>query len=329
MRTLFLSEKEVKELLTMKEAIESVESAFKEKGKGEVQMPPKTYIFLEEYQGDFRVMPAYVRRLCAAGVKIVNVHPNNPTTCDLPTVMATMILLDPKNGAPISFMDAKWITSMRTGAAGGIAVKHLARKDSRVVGLVGAGVQARFQLVALREVLPEIEEVRVADKIKACSERCAKEMAKRLELNVRAVESDEQAVRGADIIVTVTPVRSPIVMDEWIDPGTHINAMGADAPGKEELDPMILKRAKIVIDDWDQAVHSGEVNVPISKGVITREDIYGELGEIVCGKKEGRTSPDEITIFDSTGLAIQDVATAWTIYQRAKDLGVGKYITLF
>lgn len=313
----------------MKEAIETVESAFKEKGKGEVQMPPKTYIFFEEYQGDFRVMPAYVKRLCAAGVKIVNVHPNNPTTCDLPTVMATVILLDPTNGAPISFMDAKWITSMRTGAAGGIAVKHLARKDSRIVGLVGAGVQAPFQLMALREVMPKIEEVRVADKIKARSEQCAEEMGERFELNVRAVESDEQAVRGADIVVTVTPVRSPIVMNEWVGAGTHINAMGADAPGKEELDPAILKRAKIVIDDWDQAVHSGEVNVPISRGAIKKEDIHGELGGIICGKKEGRTSPDEITIFDSTGLAIQDVATAWTIYQRAKDQGIGEYFTLF
>jgi alanine dehydrogenase len=132
----------------------------------------------------------------------------------------------------------------------------------------------------------------------------------------------------ADIVCTVTPSRNPIVMKEWIKPGTHLNTIGADAPGKEELDPKILKSAKIVIDNWAQASHSGEINVPLSKGIISRDDIYAELGEIVVGKKSGRENDAEITIFDSTGLAIQDISCAKLAYDQAQNLKLGRFIQL-
>mgnify|MGYP000144319111 CR=1 FL=1 len=329
LKVLLLTRAEVEKVINMKETIKVVEEAFKEKGLGLVDMPPKTYIFFPKYDGDFRVMPAYLKGMDIAGVKVVNVHPKNPRTHNLPTVMATIVLLDPKTGAPLSIMDGTLITAYRTGAAGGIAAKYLARKESEVVAIIGAGVQGRMQLMALTEVMENIKEVRVYDIRKEASVEYAKEMSEKLGLNVRASESAKDAVADADIIVTATPSREPIVMNEWLKQGVHINAIGADAPGKEELDPMILKRAKIVVDDYEQASHSGEINVPLSKGVISMKDIYAELGEIVSGKKPGRTNDLEITVFDSTGLAIQDVATAWMVYNKAKERELGTWIELF
>jgi alanine dehydrogenase len=328
MKILLLTKKDVEQLLPMGEVIEAVESAFKEKILGRVQMPAKLYLFYGKYSGDLRTMPSYLEQLDISAVKVVNVHPENPKKYGLPTVMATIILVNPKNGAPLAIMGGTRVTSMRTGAAGGVAAKYLARKDSKVVGLVGAGAQARTQLMALKEVLKRIEEVRVTDIIRASREKYAEEMSEKLGLNVKAVDNIKDAVRGADVVVTVTPTRVPIVKSGWIGAGTHINAIGADAPGKEELDPELLKRAKIVVDDWEQASHSGEINVPLAAGIITKEKIWAEIGEIVAGLKLGRTSPDEITVFDSTGLAIEDAVTAELAYKKALAKKIGRFIEI-
>ncbi|MEM2679373.1 MAG: hypothetical protein QXU01_03020, partial [Candidatus Hadarchaeales archaeon] len=142
-------------------------------------------------------------------------------------------------------------------------------------------------------------------------------------------DDTERAVRNADIVITTTPSRKPIVMNEWITEGVHINAIGADAPGKQELDPAILRRAKVVVDDIEQASHSGEINVPISQGLFKKSQIYAELGEIVTGRKPGRESKDEITVFDSTGLAVQDIATDWLVYRKALERGIGREMEIF
>ena len=329
MSVLILSNEDVKKVIDMKEVIDVVEEAFKEKALGYVEMPPKIYLTFETYNGDLRVMPAYLRRKGIAGVKIVNVHPDNPKKYNLPTVMAIIELVDPKMGAPLALMDGTLITAYRTGAAGGIAVKYLARKSSEIVAIIGAGTQARTQLLAISKVLKDIKEVRVYDIIREKAKAFI-EYVSNIIPDAKAVASDniEQAVRGADIVITVTPSRKPIVMKEWIGEGVHINAIGADAPGKEELDPGILKRAKIIVDDYEQAMHSGEVNVPLSKGILSREDIYAELGEIVSGLKPGREDEREITVFDSTGLAIQDVATAWYVYNKAVRMNIGSRIKM-
>ena len=324
MRVLLIPRKDVERIVSMKEVMEVVEEAFKAKGLGEVVMPPKVYVNFPK--GDFRVMPCYFPALGFGGVKIVNVHPENPEKYGLPTVMAVILLLDPETGKPVAIMDGTWITDMRTGAAGGIAAKYLARKDSKIVGMVGAGAQARTQLLALNEVF-EIEEVRVCARTLAEAEEF-KEKMEYLGLNILPKENVEDVVKGCDILVTTTPVTTPIVKNEWISEGMHINAIGADAPGKEELDPKILKRAKIVVDDFEQACHCGEVNVPLTKGIISEEDIYAELGEIIAGKKLGRLNDEEITIFDSTGLAIQDLATATLVYKKAKASNLGFEIEL-
>ena len=310
--------------------MEAVESAFKEKGLKRVQMPAKIYLFYKKYNGDLRTMPSYLEELDTSAVKIVNVHPDNRKKYNLPTVMAVIVLINPENGAPIAIMGGTTVTDMRTGAAGGVAAKYLARKDSKIVGLVGAGAQARTQLMALLEVYKRLEEVRVWSRSKETKQKFVAETEPIYGhlCKITAVETIKEAVEGADIVVTTTPSRQPLIMNTMVSSGTHFNCIGADAPGKEELDPAILKRAKIVVDDWEQASHSGEINVPLSQGIITKENIWAEIGEIVAGLKPGREKPDEITVFTSTGLAIQDAVTAKIAYDKAIEKKIGRWIKI-
>ena len=331
MKTLLLSEKEVEQLLSMDEVMEAVESAFKEKGLGRVQMPAKPYLFYARYNGDLRVMPSYLEKFDISAVKIVNVHPNNRAKFGLPTVMATIVLINPRNGVPIAIMGGTSITNMRTGATGGIAAKYLAKNNPKIVGFIGAGTQAKTQLMALLTLYGKLDEVRVWSRTKETRDNFATEIQQKYPnkiANVVCVEKVKDAVKGADIVVTTTPSRKPLVLDPWVDPGVHFNCIGADAPGKQELDPAILKRAKIVIDDWDQASHSGEINVPLAKGIITKQNIWAEIGEIVAGLKPGRTSQEEITVFTSTGLAIQDAVTAELVYRKASEKEIGQFVEI-
>jgi alanine dehydrogenase len=317
---LWLNKNEVESLLDMKGTLKVVEEAFRQHGLKKVQMPPKLYLFFKKHNGDLRTMPAYLEEQDITGVKIVNVHPDNPKK-GFPTVMALVILNSTETGAPVAIMDGTYLTDMRTGAAGGVAVKYLARKNSKIVGFVGSGNQAKTQLLAISEVI-DIEEVKATSTSEKSTLAFKNEMEKRIGCSITPKKSIRE-VCDCDILVTTTPSRAPIVMNEWISEGTHINAIGADAPGKEELDPDILKRARIVVDDIPQASHSGEVNVPLSKKLIAEKDICCEIGEVVAGKKKGRTKDSDITVFDSTGLAIQDVATADLVYRKALKANMG------
>jgi alanine dehydrogenase len=329
METLILSEENVKKVLSLEEVTDAVESAFRMKGLGHAQMPPKQYLFLNKYNGDLRTMPAYLEENDAVAVKVVNSHPENRKRHGLPTVMATIILIDPQTGAPEAIMGGTWITALRTGAAGAIAAKYLANPNPKTIGIVGAGTQARTQLMGLQLVFKKIEEVRVWDRTEKAASKYAEEMkSKYNQSNIYPVKGIKEAVQGADIIVTATPSRKPLVSAEWVDEGTHINCIGADAPGKQELDPAILLKSKIVVDDWSQSCHGGEINVPLAKGIIDKEDIWGDICEIVAGLKPGRTSPDEITVFTSTGLAIQDAATANVAYQKALKQKLGESVDI-
>jgi alanine dehydrogenase len=240
-------------------------------------------------------------------------------------VLATIILCDPDNGYPLAFIDGTHITTMRTGAGGGIAVKYLARQDSSVIGMIGAGTQAKTQLLAISEVLPRIEEVKVFDARPEASLRYVQEMSAELGINIHSVKTVQEATE-AHVIVTTTPSTEPIVKEQFIRPGTHINAIGADAKGKQELAGELLKKGKIIVDDIEQASHSGEINVPLSEGVIEVEQIYGTLGEVVANIKRGRESDQEITIFDSTGLAIHDLICAKLAYQKASGKDTTRFI---
>ena len=323
---IWLNRKEVESLLDMKGTLKVVEEAFRQHGLKKVQMPPKLYLYFKNHNGDLRTMPGYLEEQDITGVKIVNVHPDNPKI-GLPTVMALVILNSTETGAPLAIMDGTYLTDMRTGAAGGVAVKYLARKNAKTVGFVGTGNQARSQLMAINEII-DINEIKAT----SASEKQTLAFKDDMELKIECEITPEKTIRqvcDCDILVTTTPSRQPIVMNEWICEGTHINAIGADAPGKEELDPMILKRSKVIVDDIQQASHSGEVNVPISKGSLSVNDIFGELGEVITGKKKARTNDSDITVFDSTGLAIQDVATADLVYRKAIEANKGMKLQQF
>ncbi|MBM3149508.1 MAG: alanine dehydrogenase [Chloroflexi bacterium] len=315
MPTIFLARKDVKELLNMKEILEAVEQAFRDHAVGKAAMPPKAYLSLE--QGDLRAMPAAVSG--AAGMKWVNSHPQNPSR-GLPTVMAVLIVNDPATGYPLAVMDATDLTAYRTGATAAIAAKYLARKDSHTLGIVGAGKQAYTQLMAHAEMF-DLKLVKVFDLSPAATQKFVQSFP---EFTIQAT-SLEDAV-AADILCTLTPAREPVVKKEWVKPGTHINAVGADGPGKQELDPLILKEAMMVVDNMEQAVNGGEINVPLKKGVYSTDQVYATLDEVVAGKKTGRGETKAVTVFDSTGLAIEDIAVASLVYKKARALS--KYLTM-
>ena len=324
-KTLILDQKSIKQLVDIKGAIKAVEEAFKEYGKKRVLMPAKIYVHLDKYKGDFRAMPGYIEKLDKCVLKWVNVHPANKKL-GLPAVMAINILSDPRSGFPLCIMDATYATSLRTGAAGAVAAKYLARSDSRVVGMIGCGVQAQTQLAGILELF-KIKEVKVWDRSPAATKKFIKSM-KRTNLSLTVAKTVKECVGKSDIVITTTPSRKPLLKLKWLKKDTHINAIGADAQGKQELDIDILKKAKVVVDAWEQAAHSGEINVGIKKKMLSKKDIYADIGEIVSGKSEGRSNKDEITVFDSTGLAIQDVAIANFIYKAALKKKIGKKIKI-
>ncbi|MDR4499444.1 MAG: hypothetical protein MRK02_16225 [Candidatus Scalindua sp.] len=325
-----ITAKDVQSVLSYPLSLKTVEAAFKAFGQGKAYQPPKSYLTFKD--GDLRSMPAYINapNMNIAGIKSVTVHPDNHKKFGLPTVMATILLTDPKNGSNIAVLDGTYITNMRTGAAGGVATKYLSRKESKVMALIGAGMQARTQLEHIM-LTRKLKEVRVHARSEKSMVRFCREMSKVYPAITFLPEPDgKKACLGADIITTTTTARIPIIRKSWINPGTHINGIGADAEGKQELETSLTKSCKIVIDEWLQASHSGEINVPISKGKLKKRDIHAELGEIVAGKKKGRTADDEITLFDSTGLAIQDVSTAYVVYQiLMKKQKKPKHIRLF
>ncbi len=298
----------------MKDCMAATEDAFRYYGKGKVQMPPKSYLYFKNYVGDLRCMPAYIPELGAAGIKAVNVHPEN-RHAGLPTVMATILLIDPKTGFPLAVMDGTHVTNMRTGAAGGIAIKYLAKERCKKIAFIGAGNQAMTQLEAAMLARPKLSHTSVFDLDKSKALSFARHCQEKFGLSATVSESVHDACSGTDIINTTTSSRKPIVMLKDVPQGAHINAIGADARGKQELDAKILKAAKVVIDDWEQASHSGEINVPISKGKFSRKNVAGEMGKVVAKNTKIRKSDDDITVFDSTGLAIQDLVTAWHVYQ--------------
>ncbi len=326
MDILFLNQKDVKKILDMSSAIEVNEDAFLQHGLGNVQMPVKSYLYMHEHNGDLRTMPAFIENQDICGVKVVNVHPGNQRV-GLPTVMAVVLLNSTSTGAPLAMMEASYLTDVRTGAAGGIAAKYLARKDSHVIGMIGAGHQAHTQLLALSQMF-DIKHVKVTSADMEESEMFERDIKSQLDCEF-TLTMDIEKVCDCDILVTTTPVRKPLVRREWIKPGTHINAVGADAKGKQELDHELLLHSKVIVDDVPQASHSGEVNVAISEGFMKVDDIYCELGQVISGVCQGRQSDEEITIFDSTGLAIQDVATANHVYIKALQKNIGKKLEIF
>ena len=320
--SLILTGAEILQILDMDLALEAAEAAFRAYGEGRANMPPKSYLQLAK--GDFRAMYGALKldeEIC--GLKWVNVHPENPAR-GLPTVMAKIILNDPETALELADMDGTYITNYRTGAAGGLAARYLARPEAATLGVLGAGVQARMQVAAVLKVRA-ISRITIYNRTLSRAQALGEELASRCNVQVTVATEPRDAVADKDIVVTTTASRTPLVQADWISPGTHINAMGADAAGKQELDSALFARAKVFVDDWAQAQHSGEINVPLAQGLVPRENLCGSLGDVVAGKNPGRVNSQDITVFDSTGLVIQDLALGRAVYQLARERGLGEY----
>jgi ornithine cyclodeaminase/alanine dehydrogenase len=326
---LILTRTDLEKVLTMREVMKVVENAFAQLAKGMVKMPLRTIIDIDKHKGFVFYMPAYLEASDALALKIVSLYEENLEKYGLPTILATIQLSDPKTGTPLALMEGGYITAMRTGGASGVATKYLARENSRVVGIVGAGVQARTQLWAIYEAR-DVEKAFVYDAVPGRARGYAEEMSERLGVNIVPVGSAEKAVREADILITATTAKEPVLNGNWLQPGTHINAIGWMGRDARELDSNTVKGAKLVVDCKEAVLaESGDILIPIREGVITKDHIYAELGEIVIGRKAGRVSDDEITLWKSVGLAIQDAATAKLAYEKAQEMSVGREIKLF
>lgn len=321
--TLYLTQDDVKDILDMKSTLEAVENGFREMGNNNIEMPPRVYLHFDK--GVLIAMPAYMPGLGAAGTKIVTVHPGNKQAHGLPAVIARIILNSPDNGVPLAIMDGTYITALRTGAAGATGIKYLSRKDSEIAGVCGTGVQGRSQLMGLMVVRPKINKIKVFDIVPEAMEAFIKEMKDKFpSVDFVTVKSAKEATEGSDIIITCTPSPEAFIDGAWLKPGCHVSAIGADTGAKRELMTSVIEKCnKHVVDFIPQAFVVGDFKVPKEEGVISEKDIYAEMGEIVAGKKKGRESPDEITMFKATGLAIQDVGTASKVLELAQAKSVG------
>ncbi|MCP4386103.1 MAG: ornithine cyclodeaminase family protein [Hyphomicrobiales bacterium] len=322
-KTLILGRAEMVGLLTPGEYNDCVEQAYRMHGEGRYYMDPKGHIVLDRFPGEWEAMPSYIEEPHAAACKWVSIREWNRERFNLPTVFSILVYTDPETGFPLAIVDGSYHTVMRTGSAAAVSVKWMARKNSRKLAIVGAGHMAEGALATCNEVFPW-EEVRVWSRSRETLDDFARvQQPKYANFEIETSTNIEAVVRGADVVVTLTPARQPLVLNEWVEPGTHIAAVGADKKGDQELEGTILARARIFVDDIRQCRTDGEINVPLSEGLITEDDIAGEIGEVITGRKPGRTSEEEITLFDSTGIALQDSATVPLEYERALAAGVG------
>jgi ornithine cyclodeaminase/alanine dehydrogenase len=329
MKTLLLNKQEVGRLISIKEVIGTVEEAFKAFNSGQVIQPAYTCIHLPPPRGEIDFKVGY-----SGVVEIISMKassggfPNNPTEHDVPSGMGTILLFDARTCALICAMDGSLITGLRTGAAGAVSVKALARKNAKTITSIGTGNQARMQIRAIREVMT-IATIHAWDHNPRALAQYQADIQREFGIPVVMARSKRDAVEQADILVTTTRGKGSLVEADWVRPGTHIVAIGTDTRGKQELEPEVFRNAKIVNDSIAQCIEKGETWHPLTKNIITEEGIHAEIGEILLGQKPGRETDDEITIFDSTGMAIQDNTTSFRIYRNAIASNTGTSFEFF
>jgi ornithine cyclodeaminase/alanine dehydrogenase len=319
--TLILNKADVASVLEMKDCMNVVEQAFAELSEGSAVLPLR--IGITPPEGVSLYMPAYLKKMEALACKVVTVYKNNPVKHNLPTTIGKVLLQDPVTGDVICIMNGGYLTAVRTGAVSGVATKYLARDDKKqVVGIFGAGVQAKMQLWAICEAR-DIAKAIVYDISDAAAESFIKEMGPKLSLEILRAKNAEELLM-ADIICTATSSPSPLFDGNKVREGTHINGIGSHSPTFRELDSAIVKRSKFIGDSREACFkEAGDIMIPISAGEITESHFFAELGDIITGKKKGRENQKEITLFKSNGLAIQDVAAAKLVYEKAKSAGIG------
>lgn len=322
---LLLTKDDVIRVLDMPDCMTVVEKAFAELASGTAVLPLR--IGITPPDGLALYMPAYLKEMGALACKVVSVYKNNPSKHGLPTTIGKVLLQNPDTGAVICVMDGGYLTAVRTGAASGVATRYLARKDKgQIAGIFGAGVQAKMQLWAMA-VARELTCAYVYDISVEATKALIKEMSSKLNLEIIPAESADQMLSKADIICTATSSATPLFDGSKVRPGTHINGIGSHTPAARELDTAIIKRSKLVADSYEACLkEAGDIMIPLQEGAIPQSHLRAELGEVILGRKPGRTDAAEITLFKSNGLAIQDAATAKLIYDRALKAGIGKEV---
>lgn len=327
-----LSKEDIMRVCDIKEVIQGVESVYIAKSNQECEVWPTVFYDFETGVADLDIKSGYLKNMNLFGHKTVSFFAHNEEK-GLPTLNGTIVIYDSTTGVPLGVLDGSYITGIRTGAAGAIGLKYLARKNSENLLILGAGNQAIFQIAATLTVRGNIKKIRVCDPIdennaKKFANNAPNVLKQQFNINTQGIEFEavsslEKAVKESDIIITVTPSRNPIIHKEWVKKGTHFSCIGADMVGKEELDPQIFKQAKIIVDDQVHCMEVGEIEIPLKTGVIDESKIIGEMGDLIQGKVIGRTSDDDITIYDATGMALLDIATAKTVLDRAIQLELG------
>ncbi|MGH9315180.1 MAG: ornithine cyclodeaminase family protein [Vicinamibacterales bacterium] len=325
-----LSEADVKALLPMGDLIDAMEVALAKFSAGEVLQPVRTVLQVGPSKAFFGVMPAYQPAPAALGAKLVTVFGGN-VALGLPTHLATIVLLDPETGALAALLDGRYITEARTAAVSAVSARHMARAETRdgtTLAVLGSGVQARSHLEALA-LVRRLSDVRVWSPTVANRERFAREMAPHASTPIRVAQSARHAVDGADVIVLATASPVPVVERGWVADGAHVCAVGACRPDMREMDGALVASARLVVDSRAGALaEAGDIVLAMKEGRFGADHIAGELGDVVAGRLSGRTSPREITIFKSLGMAVEDVAAAELAWRRAAEQGLGRAIIL-
>ncbi|WP_312091245.1 ornithine cyclodeaminase family protein [Aminipila sp.] len=313
-----LSKEDVSKILKMDQVIDVVESVYKAKSDGMTDVWPTVFYDFETGKADLDIKSGYLKSKKLYGHKTVSWFGANAEK-DLPTLFGMIAVFNAETGMPMGITDSVYITGVRTGAAGALGAKYLARKNSENLLVVGAGNQSAFQISAALTILPNIKKVQVAALSLSEAEQFVNGIQKRLQdefhiiakdITFKATENIEEAVKESDVIITVTPSRKPIIKKDWVQKGTHISCIGSDMEGKQEIESDILSSAVIFVDDMKHSKEAGEIEIPLKQGVISEENIIGELGDLILNKVNGRTNDEQITIFDATGMAILDIATA-------------------
>jgi len=322
-----LSGKQIRSAIKMKDIIEAMELAFVEVSTGNPEMPIRAHISIKEPQGTALFMPSYMKASEMIGIKTVTLFEDNKKN-DLPYIQGMVSLFDGNNGTPRAVLDGMTITALRTGAASGLATSLLSRKDSTICTIFGGGVQGRTQLEAVCAVR-DIKKAIIYDALPIAAEKFAKEMAEQLGIEIVVAKTSKEAVKDADIICCASIAETPVFADQDLPAGVHINAVGSYKPHVQEVPEEMVLRSRLYVDHRESALEeTGDLIIPIEKGLMTEEHIVAEIGEVAAGKAPGRISDSEITFFKTVGVAVQDLAAATLILQRAEELGVGTLVEL-
>lgn len=340
MKLRVLSRENIMALADLDHILESVEDIYVSKALDKTVVWPTVFYDFKTGEKDMDIRSGYIRSQGLHGLKVINWTAANSEK-GLPALVGVILVFDTETGLPLGVLDGGLITGMRTGCAGAIGAKYLARKNPKNLFVLGAGNQAFYQVGAFLKVFPTLRKIYIADPVSPeGSIRFADEIVSRLKNELRieadgveftAVSAEEEmaaAVGESDMVVTVTPARNPVIRKEWVHPGTHFSCIGSDMEGKEEIDPQLFRDAVVYCDDLDHAMEVGEMEIPLKTGVISPENLKGEIGQLILGKTEGRTDERQITIYDACGMALLDISAAKALLDLAEKQSIGQLVEL-